>query len=75
MPAPVDPRPAAAAALLLMAFTELGLMAFNPHLATQDLFKSITQGTWSGVVLAVAGYYFGSSHRDPPAPPPGGPQA
>jgi hypothetical protein len=61
-----DARGWAAIGLFAMAIFELLALALHPQLGAVDLFKTLSQGTFTGGLLLVASYYFGSSHKDRP---------
>lgn len=43
----------------------LAMIALNPPLANIDIVKTLANGLLSGGLLAVGGYYFGSSKSGP----------
>ncbi len=61
-----DARQWVAIGLFALAVFEILSMTLHPQLAAVDLFKTLAQATWTGGLLLVASYYFGSSHKDGP---------
>lgn len=48
-------------AIFALAFTELAMIGFQPALAENKLFFALSTATWTGGVLLVATFFFGSS--------------
>ena len=47
--------------IFALAFTELAMIGFQPALAENKLFFALSTATWTGGVLLVATFFFGSS--------------